>query len=58
VITQSRLLSYIDIYFGLVVLSAAVLCLLFVSRSKNAFSPVHFITEHAGKKITHFCEAI
>jgi len=52
------LLSYIDIYFGLVVLSAAVLCLLFVSRSKNAFSPVHFITEHAGKKITHFCEAI
>jgi MFS transporter, DHA2 family, multidrug resistance protein len=41
VITQSRLLSYIDIYLGLAVLSAIVLCLLFVSRTKNAPSPVH-----------------
>jgi DHA2 family multidrug resistance protein len=41
VITQSRLLSYIDIYFGLAVLSAIILCLLFVSRAKNASSLVH-----------------
>jgi DHA2 family multidrug resistance protein len=41
VITQSRLLSYIDIYFGLAVLSAVILCLLFVSRAKNASSLVH-----------------
>src|ERR1700727_3177281 len=40
VITQSRLLSYIDIYFGLAVLSAVVLCLLFVSRTKDASSSV------------------
>jgi DHA2 family multidrug resistance protein len=44
VITQSRLLSYIDIYFGLAVLSAVVLFLLIVARPKNASSPVspHF----------------
>jgi hypothetical protein len=41
VITQSRLLSYIDIYLGLAVLSALVLCLLCVSRTKNASSAVH-----------------
>ena len=41
VITQSRLLSYIDIYFGLAVLSAVILCLLFVARTKDTFS-VHF----------------
>ena len=41
VITQSRLLSYIDIYFGLAVLSAVVLCLLFISRTKDASSSVH-----------------
>jgi DHA2 family multidrug resistance protein len=41
VITQSRLLSYIDIYLGLAVLSAVVLCLLFVSRTKGAPMPVH-----------------
>jgi DHA2 family multidrug resistance protein len=42
VITQSRLLSYIDIYLGLAVLSAVVLCLLFVSRTKDASSRIHF----------------
>jgi hypothetical protein len=41
IITQSRLLSYIDIYVGLAVLSAVVLCLLFVSRTKDASSAVH-----------------
>jgi MFS transporter, DHA2 family, multidrug resistance protein len=41
VITQSRLLSYIDIYFGLAVLSVVVLCLIAVARPKNASSPVH-----------------
>jgi MFS transporter, DHA2 family, multidrug resistance protein len=44
VITQSRLLSYIDIYFGLAVLGVVVLILLLVARPKNASSPVtpHF----------------
>jgi MFS transporter, DHA2 family, multidrug resistance protein len=41
VITQSRLLSYIDLYFGLAVLSVVVLCLIAVARPKNASSPVH-----------------
>jgi MFS transporter, DHA2 family, multidrug resistance protein len=41
VITQSRLLSYIDVCFGLAVLSAVVLCLLFISRTKDASSPGH-----------------
>ena len=41
VITQSRLLSYIDIYFGLAVLSGVVLCLIGIARPKNASSPVH-----------------
>jgi hypothetical protein len=35
------LLSYIDIYLGLAVLSAVVLCLLFVSRTKGAPMLVH-----------------
>jgi DHA2 family multidrug resistance protein len=41
VITQSRLLSYIDIYLGLAALSAVVLCLLFVSRTTGTSSRVH-----------------
>jgi MFS transporter, DHA2 family, multidrug resistance protein len=36
VIIQSRLLSYIDIYFGLAVLSVAILCLLIAGRTKSA----------------------
>jgi MFS transporter, DHA2 family, multidrug resistance protein len=40
VITQSLLLSYIDIYFGLAVLSVAVLTLLIFARPKNASSTV------------------
>jgi len=40
VITQSRLLSYIDIYFGLAVLSVAVLSLIIFARPKNASSAV------------------
>jgi MFS transporter, DHA2 family, multidrug resistance protein len=44
VITQSRLLSYIDIYFGLTVLSVVVLFLVTFARPKNASLPVrpHF----------------
>jgi MFS transporter, DHA2 family, multidrug resistance protein len=38
VITQSRLLSYIDIYYGLAVLSIVVLCLIVVARSKDGSS--------------------
>jgi MFS transporter, DHA2 family, multidrug resistance protein len=41
VITQTRLLSYIDIYFGLAVLSVAILCLLIVARSKRAAPRLH-----------------
>jgi MFS transporter, DHA2 family, multidrug resistance protein len=41
VITQSRLLSYIDIYFCLAVLSVVVLCLIALARPKNVSSPVH-----------------
>jgi len=40
VITQSRLLSYIDIYFGLAVLSMVVLCLIIFARPKDASPPV------------------
>ena len=40
VITQSRLLSYIDIYFGLAVLSFTVLCLIVVARPKRTSSSV------------------
>jgi DHA2 family multidrug resistance protein len=38
VITQSRLLSYIDIYYGLAVLSLVVLCLIVVARPKDKSS--------------------
>src|ERR1700678_970537 len=41
VITQSRLLSYIDIYFGFAVLSVVVLCLIIIMRPKHASSPVN-----------------
>jgi DHA2 family multidrug resistance protein len=40
VITQSRLLSYIDIYFGFAVLSVVVLCLIISLHPKHASSPV------------------
>jgi DHA2 family multidrug resistance protein len=40
VITQSRLLSYIDIYFTLAVLSVVVLCLIVVVRPKDGSSPM------------------
>jgi MFS transporter, DHA2 family, multidrug resistance protein len=40
VITQSRLLSYIDIYFGFAILSVVVLCLIIILRPKHASSPV------------------
>jgi DHA2 family multidrug resistance protein len=39
VTTQSRLLSYIDIYYGLAVLSIVVLCLIVVARPKDGSSP-------------------
>jgi len=44
VITQSRLLAYIDIYFGLAVLSLIILGLLVVARAGRAASSVraHF----------------
>src|ERR1700678_3479445 len=44
VITQSQLLSYIDIYFGLAILSGVILCLVPIARPKGASSPVqpHF----------------
>jgi DHA2 family multidrug resistance protein len=40
VITESRLLSYIDIYFGFAVQSVVVLCLIIVLRPKHVSSPV------------------
>ena len=40
VITQSRLLSYIDIYFTLAVLSVVVLCLIIIARPKDGSSPM------------------
>ncbi len=42
VITQSRLLSYIDIYFGLAVLAAVGLFLLAITRIKNKFTEHQF----------------
>ena len=42
VITQSRLLSYIDIYFGLATLAGLALILLAVTRVKNRAVPNHF----------------
>jgi MFS transporter, DHA2 family, multidrug resistance protein len=41
VITQSRLLSYIDIYFGLAVLSAIILFVIIAMRPKSTPSSVH-----------------
>jgi DHA2 family multidrug resistance protein len=41
-ITQSRLLSYIDIYFGLATLAGLALILLAVARVKNRAVPNHF----------------
>jgi MFS transporter, DHA2 family, multidrug resistance protein len=42
VITQSMLLSYADIYFGLAVLAALALILIAVKRIKDAPGPPHF----------------
>lgn len=42
VITQSQLLSYIDIYFGLSVLGGTALVLLIVGRVKSASAALHF----------------
>jgi EmrB/QacA subfamily drug resistance transporter len=42
VVTQSRLLSYVDIYFGLAVLAAVALILIVVKKIKHAPGPVHF----------------
>ena len=44
VITQSRLLSYIDIYFGLAVLAALGLFLLSITRIKNKIAQRQFHT--------------
>ena len=40
VITQSRLLSYIDIYFGFAFLSVVAVCLIITLHPKHASSPV------------------
>jgi MFS family permease len=42
VITQSRLLSYIDIYFGLAALGVVALISLAVTRIKRKLGPAHF----------------
>jgi MFS transporter, DHA2 family, multidrug resistance protein len=42
VITQSKLLSYIDIYFGLAVLAGIALVLLAVTRIRSKLGPHHF----------------
>jgi MFS transporter, DHA2 family, multidrug resistance protein len=42
VITQSRLLAYIDIYFGLAAIAALGLLLLVISRFKNKFAAHNF----------------
>ena len=42
VVTQSKLLSYIDIYFGLAVLAAVGLFLLAITRIKNKITRNHF----------------
>lgn len=43
VILQSRLLAYIDIYFGLAVLSSAVLCLMVAARPPKASGSGHAV---------------
>jgi MFS transporter, DHA2 family, multidrug resistance protein len=42
VITQSELLSYIDIYFGLAVLAGVALILLGLARIKSKLAPINF----------------
>jgi MFS transporter, DHA2 family, multidrug resistance protein len=42
VITQSRLLSYIDIYFGLAALGVVALISVAVTRIKSKAGPRHF----------------
>ena len=41
-ITQSRLLSYIDIYFGLAAIALLALILLVIGRIKPKAGPHHF----------------
>jgi DHA2 family multidrug resistance protein len=43
VITQSRLLSYVDNYFGLAVLAAVALFIIAVSNLKSKLGPHHFL---------------
>jgi DHA2 family multidrug resistance protein len=43
VITQSRLLSYVDNYFGLAVLAAVALLIIAVSKLKSKLGPHHFL---------------
>jgi DHA2 family multidrug resistance protein len=42
VITQSRLLSYVDVYFGLAAIAALALILVAVKDLKHQSGPVHF----------------
>jgi DHA2 family multidrug resistance protein len=42
VITQSRLLSYVDVNFGLAALAALVLILMGIKKIKYSPGPVHF----------------
>ena len=42
VVTQSELLSYIDIYFCLAVLAGIALLLLLVARLKSSSAALHF----------------
>jgi len=42
VVTQSRLLSYVDIYFGLAVLAAVALVLICTTKIRNTISQPHF----------------
>ena len=43
VITQSRLLSYVDNYFGLAVLAAVALLIVAVSKLRSKLGPHHFL---------------
>jgi DHA2 family multidrug resistance protein len=43
VITQSRLLSYVDNYFGLAVLAAVALLIVAVSKLRSELGPHHFL---------------
>jgi MFS transporter, DHA2 family, multidrug resistance protein len=44
VVTQSRLLSYIDIYFGLAAISVLALILVAAARLKPKLGPRHFLS--------------